>query len=106
MLSRYRGSSPLSPPSPVEVLRYSFGRVVLLHNGIIENHRELVEKFGLKGKLKTQTDTEIAAAVFDAYYQGNPKEAIRKAVKEFIGTYAFCIMFVVQGSAGTDIACL
>ncbi len=77
---------------------HTFGRVVLLHNGIIENHRELVEKFGLKGKLKTQTDTEIAAAVFDAYYKGNPKEAIRKAVKEFIGTYAFCIMFVEEDS--------
>ena len=69
------------------------GRVTLIHNGIIENYKELYGKYGKGKQLLSQTDTEIAALVFDALYNGDPEETIRRAVKEFDGSYAFCILF-------------
>lgn len=72
---------------------HKFGDVTLLHNGIIENYHELIEKYELKGQLKSDTDTEVAAAVISKNYDGDPKEAIKKAVKELKGSFAFCILF-------------
>ncbi len=69
------------------------GHVVLIHNGIIENFRELIKKYQLQGQLSSQTDTEVAAAVFNYFYHGDPKQAIRDAVSEMVGSFAFCIMF-------------
>ncbi|MCR4695160.1 MAG: glutamine--fructose-6-phosphate transaminase (isomerizing) [Pseudobutyrivibrio sp.] len=72
---------------------HKFGNVTLIHNGIIENYHELIEKYNLKGQLKSDTDSEIAAAVIDAHYDGDPKEAIKAAVKELKGAFAFCVLF-------------
>lgn len=72
---------------------HKFGRVTLVHNGIIENYNELIEKYNLFDKLKSQTDSEAAAAVFNEYYNGDALSAIKNAVAEFKGTYAFAIIF-------------
>jgi len=69
------------------------GNVTLVHNGIIENYRDLVRDFDLQDKLLSETDTEVAAATFNANYDGDPIECIRKTVPLLQGTYAFCIMF-------------
>ncbi|MCR4782429.1 MAG: glutamine--fructose-6-phosphate transaminase (isomerizing) [Lachnospiraceae bacterium] len=67
--------------------------VTLIHNGIIENYHQLIEKYKLMGKLRSETDTEVAAAVFDANFNGNPIEAIKKGLEDIKGSFAFCIMF-------------
>lgn len=72
---------------------HKFGNVTLIHNGIIENYHKLIEKYDLKGKLLSDTDTEVAAAVINQHYKGDPFEAIKKALKEIEGSFAFCIMF-------------
>lgn len=72
------------------------GRVALIHNGIIENYHELAKRFGLLEKLKSDTDSEVAAAVLDYFYKGDPCEAIKDAVSQFTGSFAFCIMFEDQ----------
>lgn len=73
---------------------HSFGRVTLIHNGIIENYKELQEELALEGKEPvSQTDSEIAAMVIDSCYKTDPVGAIKKAVKKLRGAYAFCIMF-------------
>ena len=73
---------------------HTFGNVTLIHNGIIENYKELEDAFEEEGKQPvSQTDSEIAAMVIDSFYNGNPEEAIRKAVGKLEGAYAFCIMF-------------
>lgn len=74
---------------------HRIGKVSLIHNGIIENYKELIEKFHLHEYLQSETDTEVAAAVFNQIYQEHPEpaDAIRLAVKEFIGSFAFCILF-------------
>lgn len=69
------------------------GDVLLVHNGIIENYEELKDHFMLHKELKSQTDTEVVAAVLNRFYNGNPHEAIRETVKYLRGTFALVIMF-------------
>ena len=70
-----------------------FGKVTLVHNGIIENYKDLIEKYDLKDRLQTTCDSEVAAALLDIFYSGDPFEAIRKLLEEIRGTYAFVVMF-------------
>ncbi|MCM1272722.1 MAG: glutamine--fructose-6-phosphate transaminase (isomerizing) [Clostridium sp.] len=69
------------------------GQVVLIHNGIIENYKQLITEYGLAGKLVSETDTEVVAALMDTFYSGDPVEAIRKTIKALSGAFALCIMF-------------
>ena len=72
---------------------HNFGNVTIVHNGIIENYKELINTYGLADKLQSQTDTEVIAAVLDHYYENDPFEAIKKTVSELKGTFALGIMF-------------
>ena len=73
---------------------HTAGKVTLIHNGIIENYKELQEELAAKGKEPiSQTDTEIAAMVIDDCYTGDPEAAIRKAISKLVGAYGFCIIF-------------
>ncbi len=69
------------------------GRITLIHNGIIENYHNLIDRFGFRNSLVSETDTEVAAKLLDHYYEGDPYAAIRKTIREITGSYAFCIMF-------------
>lgn len=69
------------------------GQVVLIHNGIIENYRQLITEYGLGGKLISETDTEVVAALLDTFYEGDPVKAIKKTVGALSGAFALCIMF-------------
>ena len=54
-------------------------RVVLVHNGIIENARDIRAELEAKGiKFHTETDTESAVQYLGYVYDGDPKEAIVK----------------------------
>ena len=75
---------------------HQVGKVTLIHNGIIENYHEISETYQLKDQLVSETDTEVAAALLNHFYEeniGHPEEAIRKAVKVLEGSFAFCILF-------------
>ncbi|MBR7060941.1 MAG: glutamine--fructose-6-phosphate transaminase (isomerizing) [Eubacterium sp.] len=72
---------------------HKFGGVTLVHNGIIENYAAIKNQLGIANKLKSQTDSEVVAALIDNYYTGNPDEAIINAVKEISGTFALAVMF-------------
>lgn len=72
---------------------HRFGKVTVIHNGIIENYRQLIDKYELEGKLCSQTDSEVAAAVLSRFYQGDPYAAIRKTVLKLKGTFAFAVLF-------------
>lgn len=69
------------------------GRVTLIHNGIIENYHQLTQEYHLQEKLVSQTDSEVAAWVLDALYDGDPLMAIRSLMQVVEGSYGFCIMF-------------
>ena len=71
------------------------GSLVIVHNGIIENFKELRAELEKKGaKFRSQTDTEVVAHLI-AYKYDELKDltkAVREATKEIDGAYALCVM--------------
>ena len=66
------------------------GQVTLIHNGIIENYHQLTEEYGIRDRLVSQTDSEVAAWVLDAVYEEcshDPLIAIGTFVKKLEGSY-------------------
>ncbi len=71
------------------------GKLVVVHNGIIENYKELKDELTSKGCVfKSQTDTEtIAHLVADEYSKVKDLEkAVRSSVAKLQGAYAVCVM--------------
>ena len=71
------------------------GDLVLVHNGIIENYKELRAQLEKEGCVfKSQTDTEVAAHFIAKKYNETHDltEAVRLAAKEIEGAYALCVM--------------
>ena len=70
--------------------------IALVHNGIIENYKELKEDLISKDyKFTSQTDTEVVAVYLQFLLDSGmtPREAFRKILKEVRGTYAFVTIF-------------
>ena len=71
-------------------------RVAVVHNGIIENFRELREELAAKGiGYETDTDTETVALITQSYLDDGltPRESAEKAINRLEGTYALCFLF-------------
>lgn len=71
------------------------GNLVVVHNGIIENYKELKTKLEAKGCVfKSQTDTETVAHLVAQKYAEfkDLTQAVQAATKEIQGAYALCIM--------------
>ena len=71
-------------------------RVAVVHNGIIENFRELREMLEARGAVfKTETDTEIVLHLVDDLLQRGikPVEAVRAALSELRGAFALGFIF-------------
>ena len=80
-------------PNEVNAHPHKVGKIILVHNGIIENAKELKEKLVNEGvKFNSNTDTEVIAALIDYYYDDNMLDAISKAIKELKGSYALAII--------------
>lgn len=72
---------------------HKVGKITLVHNGIIENMDYLKTKLEKQGyKFKSQTDSEIIAALIDSHLSDNTLKAINEATKEIIGSYALGII--------------
>ena len=70
------------------------GNVTLIHNGIIENYKELAASLKTKGFTAiSETDTEVAAMLIDSLYDGDPFAALKEADQMLEGAYGFCVMF-------------
>jgi glutamine---fructose-6-phosphate transaminase (isomerizing) len=71
-------------------------RVAVVHNGIIENFRELREELEKKGaEFKTETDTEIVLHLVDGYLKRGikPVEAVKAALSQLRGAFALGFIF-------------
>ncbi len=68
--------------------------IFVVHNGIIENYKELKNKLIEEGHVFTsKTDTEVLAHLIEKYYKGNNLEiAVKKALKKVRGTYGIVVM--------------
>ncbi|MDR3297931.1 MAG: glutamine--fructose-6-phosphate transaminase (isomerizing) [Candidatus Nomurabacteria bacterium] len=72
---------------------HSAGDVYLVHNGIIENYKELKAKLK-EHKFTSDTDTEVLAALVDSNYGLNIslKDAVAKSLKQVRGTYGIAVI--------------
>ena len=71
-------------------------RVAVVHNGIIENFRELREQLGKNGaKFGSETDTEVVAhLVTQEMNKGrSPVEAVAASLKQLRGAFALAFLF-------------
>ena len=65
----------------------------LVHNGIIENYKELKKGLEENGhKFLSQTDTEVIPHLIENFFKGNLEEAVCKALKLIKGTYGLAII--------------
>jgi glucosamine--fructose-6-phosphate aminotransferase (isomerizing) len=79
------------------------GRLVVVHNGIIENYLELKTRLAAAGHtFVTQTDTEVVAHLVESHFQGDLEQAVRKSLAELQGIYA--LVFLHQDAPQTLVA--
>ncbi|MDO5402844.1 MAG: glutamine--fructose-6-phosphate transaminase (isomerizing) [Eubacteriales bacterium] len=81
-------------PSDINSHPHGNKRVTIVHNGIIENYKQLKDFLISEGySFVSETDTETVAKLLDYYYNGDPFETIAKVIAEIKGSYALGIMF-------------
>src|SRR6058998_2746264 len=70
------------------------GTLVVVHNGIIENYKDLKRELAVQGhQFKTETDTEVIAHLIEEARKGADtplEEGVRRVVPRLSGSYAFC----------------
>ena len=83
------------PPTTINAHPHSEGgsRVVLVHNGIIENYETLRTKLRELGhEFVSETDTEVLAHLIDEVFEGNLEQAVAAALSRVEGTYGIAAM--------------
>lgn len=79
------------------------GRFALVHNGIIENYRELREQLKAEGiSLRSQTDSEVVAHLLQLHDHGDRVRALRETVGQLRGSYALAVL---SADAPEEILC-
>ena len=69
------------------------GRITVVHNGIVENFRELRDELVARGHtLQSETDTEVVAHLVEDAYEGDLAAAVRAALGRLEGAYAIVVM--------------
>jgi glucosamine--fructose-6-phosphate aminotransferase (isomerizing) len=82
-------------PSEQNAHPHRAGRVAIVHNGIVENYRELRDELSRAGvEFSSETDTEVIAHLIDRQRRTGRGllEAVRAAVARLEGTYALAAM--------------
>ena len=82
-------------PSEVNAHPHQVGDIYLVHNGIIENYKELKATLEGKYEFKSETDSEVLAALVDSFYEGGRyplTNAVVQALKLVQGTYGIAVM--------------
>ena len=65
------------------------GKIAVVHNGIIENFRDLKKELEDEGyTFKSSTDTEVIAVLIEKYYDGDLLEAVKKTKQRLEGSFA------------------
>ena len=86
-------------PTEANAHPHASGRVMAVHNGIIENYAELKAELVAKGRtFESQTDTEVAVQLIDQYLSEGlePLAAFQSALARFQGAYALAVLIEGQ----------
>ncbi len=67
------------------------GSIALVHNGIVENYKQLKEFLG-DIEYKSETDSEVLVNLVAKFYEGDLRKAVEKAVHMVRGTYGIVVM--------------
>jgi glucosamine--fructose-6-phosphate aminotransferase (isomerizing) len=69
------------------------GMVAVVHNGVIDNYRELKRVLESRGHhFASETDTEVLAHLIASHLNGNLEDAVAAALSEVEGTYGIAVM--------------
>jgi len=72
-------------------------KIVVVHNGIIENYVELKQQLSAKGlQFRSQTDTEVIAFLIEEAYQGDLVAAVRQTLHHLRGSFAIGVSAIDQ----------
>jgi glucosamine--fructose-6-phosphate aminotransferase (isomerizing) len=83
-------------PSELNAHPHATDKVAIVHNGIIENFRELRAELIAKGhKFESETDSEVCAHLISQYLDEGmpPEQAAKTAIKRLDGAYALAMIF-------------
>ncbi|OGH78421.1 MAG: glutamine--fructose-6-phosphate aminotransferase [Candidatus Magasanikbacteria bacterium RIFOXYC2_FULL_40_16] len=67
------------------------GSIAMVHNGIVENYRELKGFLG-DVSYKSETDSEVLVNLIARFYEGDLRTAVEKALQKVRGTYGIVVM--------------
>ncbi len=73
------------------------GKVVIVHNGIIENSRSLRALLKKKGVvLNSDTDSEVISHIleYELVRDSSPTDALRRTLRKLVGTWGICAIFL------------
>ncbi len=82
-------------PSEANAHPHQAGAIFLVHNGIIENYKDLKKQLDGKYEFRSETDTEVLAALIDSFYvkgKYSLMEAMVQALKLVKGTYGIAAL--------------
>ena len=84
-------------PSETNAHPHHVGDIFLVHNGIIENYRELRQTLEKRGyTFASETDTEVLTALIDSVYQDQETkqllEAVSAALRLVVGAYGIAVV--------------
>ena len=72
---------------------FSKDRIAVVHNGIIENYREIRENLLASGyEFTSETDTEVIAHLIESHYQDDLFGAVKKAADQLRGAFSLAII--------------
>lgn len=77
-------------------------KIMIVHNGIIENHEELRGEFDNPPEFSSDTDTEVLVHMISDQYDGDLTETVRRCLRRVSGSYALVAMH--ENEPGTLVA--
>src|ERR1700743_385098 len=83
-------------PTEINAHPHANARVAIVHNGIIENFRDLRAELLAKGhKFESETDSEVAVHLISDYLDRGftPEDAAQEAVRRLTGAYSLAMIF-------------